>query len=141
MSWLVALLIAAAPDAGIAAPPAPQARAAPAVQAPLVAPAPAPVPPAPGAAPPREPAGTTRAALCAEQPVGHTSCVADELQRCGADRVNLEHAPCCGTCVNGSCQAARCGDGKVDGLWGEECDDGNTTSGDGCTATCKVEIQ
>jgi cysteine-rich repeat protein len=35
----------------------------------------------------------------------------------------------------------RCGDSKIDGLWGEECDDGNTTAGDGCSAACKVEIQ
>jgi cysteine-rich repeat protein len=30
-----------------------------------------------------------------------------------------------------------CGDGVVSG--NEECDDGNTTSGDGCSATCTVE--
>ncbi|WP_437620243.1 DUF4215 domain-containing protein [Sorangium sp. So ce1151] len=31
-----------------------------------------------------------------------------------------------------------CGDGTVDST--EECDDGNTTSGDGCSATCAYEI-
>jgi large repetitive protein len=30
-----------------------------------------------------------------------------------------------------------CGDGHVDA--GEQCDDGNTTSGDGCSATCETE--
>jgi cysteine-rich repeat protein len=30
-----------------------------------------------------------------------------------------------------------CGDGVVDGT--EQCDDGNTTSGDGCSATCETE--
>merc|ERR1711861_70327 len=30
-----------------------------------------------------------------------------------------------------------CGDGKREG--NEECDDGNTNSNDGCSATCKVE--
>ncbi|HEY5947932.1 MAG TPA: myxococcus cysteine-rich repeat containing protein, partial [Kofleriaceae bacterium] len=30
-----------------------------------------------------------------------------------------------------------CGDGTVDE--GEQCDDGNTTSGDGCSATCETE--
>lgn len=30
-----------------------------------------------------------------------------------------------------------CGNGKLD--FGEECDDGNTTSGDGCSAACRVE--
>jgi fibro-slime domain-containing protein len=44
-------------------------------------------------------------------------------------------------CGPGCRTVPRCGDGKVDGLWGEECEDGNTTSGDGCTATCKVEVQ
>ena len=31
-----------------------------------------------------------------------------------------------------------CGNGEVEGA--EECDDGNTTSGDGCSATCRVEV-
>src|SRR5690606_22176300 len=31
----------------------------------------------------------------------------------------------------------QCGDGDVDG--GEECDDGNQVSGDGCSGTCKDE--
>lgn len=32
-----------------------------------------------------------------------------------------------------------CGDGSLDTLVGESCDDGNTTSDDGCSATCRVE--
>jgi cysteine-rich repeat protein len=44
-------------------------------------------------------------------------------------------------CLNGVCQgdAQVCGDGVVQGSCGEQCDDGNTTSGDGCTATCQDE--
>lgn len=34
---------------------------------------------------------------------------------------------------------AGCGDGKWDASLGEECDDGNTVSGDGCSASCKCE--
>jgi cysteine-rich repeat protein len=34
---------------------------------------------------------------------------------------------------------ARCGDGTKD--LGEECDDGNTSDGDGCSATCTIEGQ
>ena len=34
----------------------------------------------------------------------------------------------------------RCGDGRVDGLYGEACDDGNTESDDGCSSTCQLEI-
>jgi cysteine-rich repeat protein len=32
---------------------------------------------------------------------------------------------------------AKCGDGKI--LKGEQCDDGNTASGDGCSSTCQIE--
>ncbi|MCB9539209.1 MAG: hypothetical protein H6704_23590 [Myxococcales bacterium] len=39
---------------------------------------------------------------------------------------------------SGGCQIeAVCGDGTVDAT--EACDDGNTTPGDGCDATCRVE--
>ena len=39
----------------------------------------------------------------------------------------------------GTCQPAFCGDGFV---WAghEECDDGNTVSGDGCSDQCKIEV-
>jgi cysteine-rich repeat protein len=37
-----------------------------------------------------------------------------------------------------ACRAPECGDGKVEGPL-ETCDDGNTTPGDGCSATCRVE--
>ncbi len=43
-------------------------------------------------------------------------------------------------CGPGCKTVPRCGDGRVDGLWGEACDDGNTVSGDGCSATCLIEI-
>jgi fibro-slime domain-containing protein len=33
----------------------------------------------------------------------------------------------------------RCGDGNVDTAQGEECDDSNGVSGDGCSASCKLE--
>jgi cysteine-rich repeat protein len=32
-----------------------------------------------------------------------------------------------------------CGDGTLDAEFGEECDDGNTESGDGCDAGCALE--
>src|SRR6185295_8601844 len=35
-------------------------------------------------------------------------------------------------------QVGSCGDGLVN-VFGEQCDDDNNTSGDGCTATCQVE--
>jgi cysteine-rich repeat protein len=47
---------------------------------------------------------------------------------------------CSATCVfvtTGCSGAAVCGNGTVEGT--EECDDGNTTSGDGCSSTCMGE--
>ena len=41
-------------------------------------------------------------------------------------------------CVVGIPRVARCGDGIVDP--GEECDDGNNVSGDGCSATCEYDF-
>jgi cysteine-rich repeat protein len=33
-----------------------------------------------------------------------------------------------------------CGDGQLDPVGGEQCDDGNTDDGDGCDASCQVEV-
>jgi cysteine-rich repeat protein len=38
------------------------------------------------------------------------------------------------------CTAPLCGDGTLNGLAGEACDDGNTTPGDGCNAVCVAEF-
>ena len=48
------------------------------------------------------------------------------------------------TVCNAMCRSAagvtsRCGDGRTDAANGEACDDGGTTSGNGCSATCTVE--
>jgi len=43
-------------------------------------------------------------------------------------------------CGPGCRAVPRCGDGHVDGAWGEACDDGNQTDRDGCSATCQLEI-
>jgi len=42
------------------------------------------------------------------------------------------------TCKGGSIYPV-CGDGKLDS--GEQCDDGNTISGDGCSSTCQSEVE
>ncbi len=42
-----------------------------------------------------------------------------------------------GGCKGGGCAMVACGDGVVS--LGEQCDDGNTTSGDGCSSTCQLE--
>jgi|GEM_PF-2874540 len=38
------------------------------------------------------------------------------------------------------CTLARCGDRTINALRDESCDDGNTASGDGCSAGCQTEI-
>jgi fibro-slime domain-containing protein len=42
-------------------------------------------------------------------------------------------------CADAAACAVGCGNGKIDPGLGEECDDGNTKSADGCTPDCKVE--
>ena len=39
----------------------------------------------------------------------------------------------------GGCRESLCGDGRLQSRGGETCDDGNTASGDGCSAACSVE--
>ena len=65
----------------------------------------------------------------ATQPDG-TTC--DDGQTCTIDD----------SCVGGMCggDSLTCGDGEVQASCGEACDDGNTTSGDGCSATCQPEF-
>ncbi|MEW7986242.1 MAG: DUF4215 domain-containing protein [Candidatus Thiodiazotropha sp.] len=41
--------------------------------------------------------------------------------------------------VSGSGFGAQCGDGIYDSAAGEQCDDGNTIDGDGCSSSCQVE--
>ncbi|HEX5095528.1 MAG TPA: DUF4215 domain-containing protein [Acidimicrobiia bacterium] len=45
-------------------------------------------------------------------------------------------------CLMMTCVRSRCGDGFTDpgGMPVEQCDDGNTTSGDGCSSTCMTEM-
>ncbi len=42
------------------------------------------------------------------------------------------------SCKGGACVKASCGDGVVNGPT-EQCDDGNSVAGDGCSATCQLE--
>jgi cysteine-rich repeat protein len=43
-------------------------------------------------------------------------------------------------CEAGGGETSYCGDGIADAANGETCDDGNTTPGDGCGATCRIEV-
>jgi cysteine-rich repeat protein len=52
----------------------------------------------------------------------------------GAANSNAPNATC-----RTNCLPARCGDGVLDDERGEQCDDTNATSGDGCSAICAIE--
>jgi fibro-slime domain-containing protein len=67
---------------------------------------------------------------------------------CGDSLVQTESGEQCddgvndgsyGTCSSGCVRAPYCGDGKLQ-LSYEECDDGNNSDHDGCSAACKLEI-
>src|SRR6185503_4255595 len=72
---------------------------------------------------------------CQGHAAGYAFCAGDVLRTCGPDRVTLTAAACPGLCRNGACVAPSCGDGKLES--GEQCDDGNTNSADGCEADCQ----
>lgn len=44
-------------------------------------------------------------------------------------------------CIAGNCRPTRCGDGVVDNNNAEVCDDGNSTSGDGCDSDCQLSCE
>ncbi|MBK6528241.1 MAG: SUMF1/EgtB/PvdO family nonheme iron enzyme [Deltaproteobacteria bacterium] len=92
------------------------------------------------------PAPTGGSATCAggacgqSCPSGGTVCSG----ACVALATDASHCGSCTTvcasgqsCAGGSC-AVRCGDGVVGA--GEQCDDRNAVSGDGCSATCQTEV-
>jgi len=46
---------------------------------------------------------------------------------------------CCDYSQTGNYRWSYCGDGKTNTVCGEECDDGNSISGDGCSSSCQLE--
>jgi len=72
---------------------------------------------------------------CAGHDPYYAYCAGNTRHVCGPDLVSVTSLSCPGTCQAGQCQAAECGDGKVEGS--EECDDGNTIPADGCEPDCK----
>ncbi len=95
------------------------------------------------------------------RPDGSTSCLSPGATTacCVGPMPSTEKPPCCGTCLSGTCVSActppmcnpgvtvcvgttcvpigSCGDNAT--VAPEECDDGNTVSGDGCSNICKTE--
>jgi cysteine-rich repeat protein len=61
----------------------------------------------------------------------------DVVLTCSADLTSTTASPACnGVCVSGACVTPRCGDGKVQAAYGEECDDTNAIPIDGCENDC-----
>ncbi|MEN9797511.1 MAG: hypothetical protein RL653_1207, partial [Pseudomonadota bacterium] len=67
------------------------------------------------------------------------TCNANSRSVCNADGLGETVTACAAgeSCRDAGICAVRCGDGIRNAT--EPCDDGNTVSGDGCTATCEVE--
>src|SRR5207249_455274 len=57
---------------------------------------------------------------------------------CSGGQCTHPFAPRCLTPILSLLEEGQCGDGVLDP--GEECDDGNVQSGDGCSATCRPEV-
>lgn len=68
--------------------------------------------------------------------VAATGCATPSVVTCEDGR----SCPLGTLCVPRGCAVEGCGDGDVDAFDGEECDDGNLTSGDGCSSTCQLEL-
>lgn len=58
---------------------------------------------------------------------------------CGVGKACVQNSDCASNiCMAGQCIGSVCGDGTMSGS--EACDDGNLDAGDGCSATCTVEM-
>lgn len=68
-------------------------------------------------------------------------CPADVLENDGTTCSDSNACTLDDVCVAGACvgDSMLCGDGTLQGGCGEQCDDSNLDSGDGCSPTCQVE--
>lgn len=64
-----------------------------------------------------------------------SSVCGDGVTETGEECDHAGESPTCDT----DCTAAVCGDGTLNASAGEQCDDGNTVAGDGCSASCVLE--
>jgi cysteine-rich repeat protein len=84
-------------------------------------------------------AGACQTQLCSPN---EAFCEGSTAKLCAADGLVLAAAPtdCAAQgklCVAGACEPKPCGNGQLQP--GEECDDGNSDSGDGCSGACQSE--
>jgi cysteine-rich repeat protein len=61
----------------------------------------------------------------------------DDTNNCAADFVSAIPIPRNNAGASGAPPASTCGNGAIEAL--EQCDDGNTNSGDGCSSTCMID--
>ena len=78
----------------------------------------------------------------AEQCTGSSStCPSDFRSPNGTECVDTNVCTTGDVCVFGICRGVdlNCGDNELDQICNEQCDDGNTADGDGCSATCRFQ--
>ncbi|GMI45642.1 hypothetical protein TrCOL_g13795 [Triparma columacea] len=85
--------------------------------------------------------------LCTKEPFGLSECTNGKCECSEWGQGVCQQGTCLPVkgssltidCVSDAqCQLSKCGDGIQTGV--EQCDDGNTKSGDGCSATCGIEL-
>ncbi len=80
---------------------------------------------------------------CDDGPDGSATCTSTCIPA-GCGNGTVEGGETCdergetATC-DGDCTAVTCGDGYLNLIAGEQCDDGNTSAGDGCGSACDIE--
>ncbi|RMF19763.1 MAG: hypothetical protein D6760_12740 [Deltaproteobacteria bacterium] len=80
---------------------------------------------------------------CDDGPSGSSSCYATCTPR-GCGNGIVEPGEACDdrgetTACDSDCTPVECGDGLINHTAGEQCDDGNTSAGDGCAPNCRIE--
>jgi cysteine-rich repeat protein len=70
------------------------------------------------------------------------ACPADVVEPDGTSCDDAQTCTSGDLCVSGACtgESTQCGDGTTDAACNEQCDDGNASSGDGCSSTCQNEF-
>jgi len=79
--------------------------------------------------------GTSSGVSSSEETSGETSVCGDGDVEGGEE---CDPGPYQASSCNQDCTLSKCGDGKENPK-SEDCDDGNTQNGDGCSSTCKIE--
>src|SRR5690348_17987172 len=79
---------------------------------------------------------TVNISVCGNGIVEAPTEVCDDGINSGTYSTSTANRQCATDCRS---YAAYCGDGILQQLYGETCDDGNNASGDGCSATCQIE--